>query len=330
MRRAAAAHGARDGGVVLLNALIIISVVAAIATSLVRSGLEGRNRYALMQRSDQAHIYARAAEALAAELLAQDSEANETDHLGEAWAEDRGTLTIEGATLTATLTDLQGRLNVNQILRRSVPSEEGAPVTVSMSEPEYDLLRQLIEDAGGPDTLALRVAEWLAPSIDGLPGPVGDVPYQRGDAPYLRPAAPVLSVRDLRLVEGMEAPVMAALETSVAALPGETALNINTAPRPVLQALMPGLSPVQMSRFLAHRAETPFAARSDFESYAAKIVSPATMDALAALDIDVKTNWFLLETQVDHELGRARLFSIILRPDGGGRATVHLRSGAPL
>lgn len=322
---------APDQGIVLLNALVIISVVAAIAATLIRSGLESTNRYELMLRSDQARVYARAAEALAAELLALDAKASEIDHLGERWAQDQGTMDIEGAVLTGKLYDLQGRLNINTIVETVTVTEgSGQGSNVRLSTPEYDLLRALIKNAGGAERLAPRMAEWISPGVEGLPGAAGDTPYLRMDQPYLRPASGLISAHDIRLVEGLKPFVFDALDRNITALPGETSLNVNTAPQEVIEAMMPGLSATQIERFLRDRQTSPFASRAEFETYIARILSPTALEALRQLDIDVKTNWFLLETTVEHGLSRARLYSIILRPDEGGRARIHLRSGSAI
>jgi general secretion pathway protein K len=318
-----------DRGVVLLNALVIISVVAAIAASLIRDDLEARNRYELMLRSDQARVYARAAEALTMRLLALDSDANEIDHLGEAWAEGDRTFDIEGATLTGRIYDLQGRLNLNQLLQYSEP-EEGAKAELLVSTPDLTLLNALVQNAGGPATLGPRMAEWISPDILDLPGAAGDAPYLRGAVPILRPARAAIAPRDFRPVDGMSADTYRALSAAITALPEPTAINVNTAPRPVLQAMMPGLRATQLDRLIQHRQQNPFQTRAAFQDYVADILAPRTLQELSALNLDVKSNWFLLEVNVVHGISRARLYSVIKRPDGGSTPSIVLRSGAAL
>lgn len=318
-----------DRGVVLLNALVIISVVAAIAAALIRDDLEARNRYELMLRADQAHVYARAAETLTLRLLAMDSEANEIDHLGEAWAEGERTFDIEGAVLTGRIHDLQGRLNLNDLLTASEPDENGQ-TTLQVSAPQLQLLEQLIRDAGGPAPLAARMTEWISPAALDLPGAAGDAPYLRGEAPFLRPAQAALAPRDFRPAEGMSAPLFAALAPNLTALPNPAPINVNTAPRALLQAMMPGLRTPQMDRLMQHRLSEPFQTRAAFEGFISDMVAPNTLQEISALQLDVKSNWFVLEVDVTHGLGRARLFSVIKRPDAGGAPSVVLRSGAPI
>ncbi|MEO1705746.1 MAG: type II secretion system protein GspK, partial [Pseudomonadota bacterium] len=247
----------------------------------------------------------------------------------------QGVIEIEGAALTATLYDLQGRLNLNRIVSRPEPPEDGKPPptgapSTALAEPYYDVLAELISDAEGPARLAPRLAEWIAEGVAGLPGPAGDRPYLGQEAPFLRPTEALLTPQDIRLVDGMEAGVFDALGDSLAALPGLTTININTAPRPVLAALMPGLGPSQLDRFISYRAANPFASRGAFTEYISRILAPAGVAALGQVDLDVKTNWFLLEIAVEHGPSRARLFSVLERPDDGGRAEVVLRSGARL
>jgi general secretion pathway protein K len=314
--------------VVLLNALVIISVVAAIAAALIRDDLEARIRYELMLRSDQARVYARAAETLTLRLLALDAEANEIDHLGEAWAEGERTFDIEGGTLTGRIHDLQGRLNLNQLLQQS--EEEGAKAELVVSTPDLTLLNALIQNAGGPATLGPRMVEWISPDILDLPGAAGDAPYLRGAEPMLRPARAAIAPRDFRPVDGMSANTYRALSAAITALPEPTTINVNTAPRPVLQAMMPGLRATQLDRLMQHRQQNPFQTRAAFQDYVSDILAPRTLQELSALNLDVKSNWFLLEVKVTHGISRARLYSVIKRPDGGSTPSIILRSGEAL
>jgi general secretion pathway protein K len=327
------AHAAGDGserGVVLLNALIVIAVVAAIAANLIRSDLDARNRYELMLRSDQARVYALAAEALAIELLALDAKSSEIDYLGESWAETDRTFDIEGAILTGRIYDLQGRLNINRVLQKPEQIETVTDSGIVLAEPEFNLLKSLIKNAKGPATLAPRMVEWMSNEVANLPGAAADAPYLKGETPFLRPAQAPLTPLEFRQVEGMSARVFAVLTTSLAALPGETSLNVNTAPGVVLQAMMPGLSPTLIKRLMRYRQSTPFQSRTDFENYVGKIIPPDNLKEIAALDLDVKSNWFLLEVEVTHGNSRAGLYSVILRPDGGDAPSVYLRSSSAL
>ena len=77
----------RQSGMVLLNALVIVSVAAGVAARMLRDDADARGRFEMMVRSDQARQYALAAEWLARGLLETDWEDGAVDHLGETWAE---------------------------------------------------------------------------------------------------------------------------------------------------------------------------------------------------------------------------------------------------
>ena len=314
----------RARGVVLLHALIVVSVLAAVAAATVRDGLDDRYRYGLMLRSDQAAHHARSAEAAAVALLAADAAATGLDHLGEAWAEPRS-FTLDGARVTVRLEDLQGRLNVNALVRRD--EGDGRPV-LAVVEPLFSILERLAQEAGAAPQAATRLVEWTADGVDGLTGAAGDRPYLRREPPLLRPAQPILSVQALRPVGGLTPDSFARLRPSLTALPKATAINVNTAPLPVLRALLPGLRSRALDRLDADRRDAPFDSVVAFQNYAAARFPPILTDALGTVPLAVKTEWFLLRTDVQTDTMALRIYSVLHRPyDDPG--SVILRSFAP-
>jgi len=313
-----------DQGAVLLQALVVIAFLAAISAGVLRDDLEYRSRYVLMSAADEARHHALSAEALALQLLTLDSDRNEVDHLSEAWAVPR-VFQIEGAQMQARVFDLQGRLNVNGLVVR-IETDTGPKLEVDQGA--FSLLKELSKQAGADRTVPQRIVEWTSSQAVRLPGAAGDRPYLTGSNPYLRPAAALLSSRDLRLVDGVTSAVFPALLERVSALPEVTAINVNTAPRAVLEALTQNARARSIDALIRDRAAKPFKTVAEFESYVADNFAPRVSDTLGELALDVKTEWFLLELVVERDGVVRTLYSVLHRPYEGD-ARVHFRSGAP-
>lgn len=75
-------------------------------------------------------------------MLARDLQQNETDHPGELWANLPPALPVEGGTITARLTDLQGCFNLNN-LWRPAPGEQSS--TSGESDQDQDKTKARIK-----------------------------------------------------------------------------------------------------------------------------------------------------------------------------------------
>jgi general secretion pathway protein K len=111
----------------------------------------------------------------------------------------------------------------------------------------------------------------------------------------------------LRLVKGYSAEIIALLEPYITALPEPTALNVNTASPLLLQALHAELAPTDVEQILEARGEDGFAQQGSF----------LALDALAGLqldvDVDIKSDWFRVLTDVRIGRGQAQLESHLHR-----------------
>jgi general secretion pathway protein K len=98
----------------------------------------------------------------------------------------------------------------------------------------------------------------------------------------------------------------------VAALPPPTALNVNTAPREVLMAALPGLDDDAATALVAGRARKPFSTVAEFRARL-----PASAHVIDERTLDVASGFFLVT--VDASQGEARVLARALvrraRPD---------------
>ena len=122
-----------QAGVALVTVLLIVFLASIAAVNLAALQQLAIRRSTVLQHQQQARLYTLGAEQWAMIILARDRQQNETDHPGEQWASLPPALPIEGGTLTARLTDLQGCFNLNN-LRRALPGEQSSSASSESTE----------------------------------------------------------------------------------------------------------------------------------------------------------------------------------------------------
>ncbi|MGX0876104.1 general secretion pathway protein K [Roseovarius sp. MBR-154] len=247
----------RDRGIALLNALIIVAAISAVAAGLMLRAETSRVRVEDLQISQQAALHLDAAEFLIDPVLRADWERDQgLDHLQEGWARERFDAEIDRGLLRGQIRDLQGRFNVNSL---SAPSDLAAAQS----------FERLLRTLGLPVDLGPEIAGYVQAR-----GPVRAGDYAARAVPVRPRGAAIDRIEELRLVRGMTEPHYARLLPHVAALPPGTGLNVNTASAEVLGAVLPTANPAGIARFMAERARLPFESRSDFTLRAENLIHP--------------------------------------------------------
>jgi general secretion pathway protein K len=234
---------------VLFFALLLVSSIAAFQHRAAVDTLGVRTR----DRTAQADALARGGVELAVALLledrlleaAQDNFRVESRH--DLWAqlEELGPLPVgEDASLALSISDAGARLDLNALF-----DGEGAldPTEAFLTA----LLSKVVEEMPGrPEEknydvplLAQNLIDWVDPDDARARGGLEDEPYQAQDPPYRAPNRPLLSVQELRRIEGFDGRLVEALEPYVDVFPlvGAGGLNPNTAPTWVLTLLFHGI-----------------------------------------------------------------------------------------
>ena len=291
-------------GVALVIALLVLGVISGLATLLANEFALTLRRSQNLLRSEQAWEYLLGAEQLAALLIASDTEP-ERDHLGETWAEGMQAYPIDDGWLRGEFEDLQGRFNIN-VLKRQVAEDKVAP-PVPNTEYERRFMRLLLAVGGGDvdESMARGLTEslldWLDEDIEETGfGGAEDNAYSKRGPPYRPTNGPALSVSELRLLEGMTPELYKALAPHVTTWPVAGAgININTATPPVLAALAPGgLTPLAegaVNGLLEARGEEGYEDLATFRDL------PAWQEEAPTEGLEVRSDWFLLRTEVEYQ-----------------------------
>ena len=218
-------------GIALLVAVLLVAlgtiVAAAVAYESAMTARRGTATYAF----DQAVLIGEGAEALAAYGLRQIAWSNSKEiYAGQGWDKPLGPLeVVPGVMLEASLEDLQGRFNINNLV-----TNYDAPDQVSVAA-----FTHLLELVGLEPKWTGYVVDWIdkndQPSI---PEGAEDSVYMGQTLPYRPPNRYITSISELLALPGFGRERYLKLAPYITALPHGTKLNLCTASPVVLDAYL--------------------------------------------------------------------------------------------
>jgi general secretion pathway protein K len=301
----------RQHGAALVTAIFVVALATIAAAAMFESINIAIHRTNNVQGSEQSQWYALSIEGWVCSVLqreSQDLRGRGYLSLNDPWAQPVS-LPIDRGAAGAKLEDLQGRFNINNL---------GA-LNPNPYMQQFQRLLQSIPGLNSPDAggLAAAIRDWV--DFDSQPWAglgAEDIYYMSLPQPYRTSNRLMKSTSELLLVRGMTREMYDAIYPYVAALPTTNAkINVNTAPLPVLESL--GSDTASFSQFEAGRAYSP--ATSVQELVARKVIAK---DSAISSFIDVTSNYFQLQTIVDVDGVRLKLYSTIIWPSIGRPAVI--------
>jgi general secretion pathway protein K len=307
-------HG-RQRGVALVTALLVVSLATVAAVAMATRFQVDMRRTGNLLNGEQAYAYAMAAESWAYVILRRDLADNQHDSLDEDWSTALPPIPVEGGFVNGRIEDLQGRFNVNNLV-----DDEGGVDAIQL-----DYYKRLLEILDLEPALAPALQDWIdADIIATFPDGAEDNEYLLADLPYRAGNRSLADISELRLIKGYTPEVLAVLVPHITALPDTTAININTATPLVLQALHAELDESDIEQLITDRDVEPFTDKKAFLAH----------NALAGLelvvDVDIKSDWFNVQTDVSVGRGQARLESRIVRGENTLQVVSRTRTGKRL
>jgi len=218
-------------GLALLVAILIVALGTMIAVAVAYENAMTARRGVATYAFDQSVLIAEGAEALAAYGLRQIVQSSpKAIYPGQGWDKPLGPLeVVPGVVLEASLEDLQGRFNLNNLVRT-----DGTPDPVMTAA-----FTQLLALVGLEQTWTGFVVDWI--DMDGTPSvPDGaeDSVYMGQVVPYRTPNRYITSASELLALPGFGRDRYLKLAPYVIALPQGTKINVCTASGPVLDAFL--------------------------------------------------------------------------------------------
>ncbi|GGY08103.1 type II secretion system minor pseudopilin GspK [Paludibacterium paludis] len=225
---------------------------------------------------------------------------------GQLWAQPMPETEAQGVKVSGTLTDMQGRFNLNALGTR-----EGVQDPLRVAQ-----FRRLLAQLHLPLSLSNALMNHMQLRV-------GDA-SQEGGPPAL--SANWLERLDmLRWVTGFTPEVIARLEPYVTVLPQSVnRINVNTAPVPLLKALMPDVDPGMLEAQSRQRVVNYFVNVADFINRVKPDAERDRVKDWASTD----SGWFRLESRVKQ--GRIVLATramVKVDPSEGGARVIWRQDG---
>lgn len=276
----------RQRGAALLTAMIIVTLVVTLASSMVWQQWRAvQVEVAERARAQAAWILSGALD-FAKLILREDLKSNRPTALTEPWATPLAEARLSTflavdksnaddgpeAFLSGSISDAQARYNFTNLINQG-----------KVDPQELAALERLCQAVGIETSVAQRIADGLRDATS---------PQAGANAPLLPQTVAQLSWL------GIDAASIKALEPHVVLLPVMTAVNVNTASREVLVAAIKGLDLATAERILQVRQRTPF---RDLQTFTAQVSSLAPLTA----KLGVKSSFFEVH-------GRLRLADRVL------------------
>src|SRR3990167_18785 len=166
------------------------------------------------------------------------------------------------------IADLGGRINLNNFAKSKELSDATRFLLNSLLNLETNkdpVAREKYRDVNVAN-IVNNIADYIDPDRNKTGGGEENLWYQRQTPSRFAKNLPLDVITELKLIEGIDENIYSLLVDKVT-IYGEK-ININTAPKEILVALMPSIDEKELAELLKLREEQPFADQEDFEKYA--------------------------------------------------------------
>jgi len=310
----------RQRGVALLVAILLVALGTIIAASMAYDNAMTARRAAATFDFDQALLTAQGAEALAAYGLQQTTSENSPYiYPGQPWSQPLPpTEVIPGVMLQASMQDLQGRFNINDLVGQNGNDPNAAAIAA---------FQRLLTRLGLDPKYADSLVDWIDKNSSPLSNGAEDSVYMEMDPPYRTPNLPITSTSELMALPGFTRADFDQLAPHIAALPLGTPINVCSADPWVLDALIGHVQfsadPAQFEKD-REAAGTCFPSKQEVLTAATNVGSggsfggstlggggnTAPQQSIASL-IDQKSSWFRLTSFVGEGSSEFAVYSTL-------------------
>ena len=296
----------RQTGVALLAALILmLALVITMGNIFYRHQIDVSQATGA-RHTDQAILLAISGENWAKQLLSDSSDDRGVDHFEEDWAQAMPMLPVEGGTLTGCLSDLQGRINVNNLsgyTSQTLKAEMGADT--SGYARVWEALLVSLEIVADPSRSA-TIIDWLDPDSELINSwGAEQIDYDGYTPPRVPANGLITDTTELAAIGSYEVAEVQRLLPWISALPRVTPININTASTQLLTALG-GSMGLEFEQMVSERR--PFSSVDAFHQFIAErtqLALPLVKTRWPVTVVGVNSNYFELYLEVT--LGEARI-----------------------
>jgi general secretion pathway protein K len=292
---------ARQRGVALITAIILVAIAAVLATAIGYASAMSARRASTLFGSNQAFLAAEGAEAMAAYVL-RNTQAPFS--LSQHWAQAYGPFELtDGVTLEyAQLEDEQSKFNVNNL----------APVTGPDNPNALQAFTQLLQLIGLEPKWAPILADW----INNNPNPTtsdgaGDSVYLSQAPPYRKASTAITSISELMALPGFGRARYDRLAPYITALPPGTNINVCTASGPVLDAIAGKTEYSNDAAAFANERQLNNGCFPSLQVFTSTLAGDPSAAQLASTLVSNTTQYFRLRTVITIGTARFTLYSLL-------------------
>ncbi len=221
-------HGQQ--GMALLTILLVVVAITIVAGSMLANQKVMIREFELTKGQGQLREYALAGEAMATNLIAQDSQVNQVDSLTEAWAKPIAEQTINQAKVSIKIDDDASRFNVNNLYHDG-----------KVDDTALAFFQALLQANGLSPNIAMAVLDWQDPDSDARADGGAEAAYYQSTGKKMALGIanqPFISINELQHVRGMDNEGLQKLAPYLTAVPYYLPMNINTVKPELLTILV--------------------------------------------------------------------------------------------
>ena len=221
-------HGQQ--GMALLTILLLVVAITIVAGSMLANQKVMIREFELTKGQGQLREYALAGEAMATDLIAQDSQVNQVDSLVDAWAKPLAQQTINQAKVSIKIDDDASRFNINNLYHDG-----------KVDDTALAFFQALLQANGLSPNIAMAVLDWQDPDSDTRTEGGAEVDYYQSTGKKMAMGIanqPFISINELQHVRGMDSEGLQKLAPYLTAVPYYLPMNINTVKPELLSVLV--------------------------------------------------------------------------------------------
>ncbi|ONG40727.1 hypothetical protein BKE17_01565 [Enhydrobacter sp. H5] len=221
-------HGQQ--GMALLTILLLVVAITIVAGSMLANQKVMIREFELTKGQGQLREYALAGEAMATNLIAQDSQVNQVDSLADAWAKPLAEQTLNQAKVSIQIDDDASRFNINNLYHDG-----------KVDDTALAFFQALLQANGLSPNIAMAVLDWQDPDSDTRADGGAEAAYYQSTGKKMAMGIanqPFISINELQHVRGMDSEGLQKLAPYLTAVPYYLPMNINTVKPELLSVLV--------------------------------------------------------------------------------------------
>ncbi|NOT12388.1 MAG: type II secretion system minor pseudopilin GspK [Methylococcaceae bacterium] len=272
-----------EQGIALITVMLVLTVVTVALVSMSSSRQMDSRRTQNQLRTLQAWEYVHSLEAWAENQLRMDLLKNKFDASSDLWSRPLPVAAISEGTINADITELQGRLNLNNLLKEGNASDE-----------DVQRLKRLFIFLDIKPELVDAILDWLdADTLIRYPNGAEDETYFRLTQPYRSANGLFSDVSELLRVQGITFKDYQKLLPYIYVADSHEPVNVNTATAMVLRTMAENINKNQ-AESLFRASGKPFKKVEDF--FKDEAMSGITINQQS---LSVASKHFLVSGHVD-------------------------------